>query len=260
MKRVAFIILVLGLLASCGTGMTINGGYRNSIYYASADDIQLAPVEHKVSTEISYEEETYEEKLRKFDSPTYTINLSIDPWYPYYSYSYWRWNRPYYYSWDWYWRPYDSWYFTWSWRYNWHSRFYTFYPRPHYKPFRPTHKPNHKPDVRYTRRGGVTPSYGRPSTNPRPNNRPTARPAQITRQSTARTATQSRRPTVNQQQRTGYSRGTTNRSSNTGRTHYNNSYPSQRTQPSVRYNERSTSSQHSGVSRSSSSGSSTRRK
>ena len=322
MKKITvFIATVVSLfLISCGTGMTLNSGYRNSIYYASTEDVQLTPVEQDVTTiQVVDEEESYEAKLHKFDSPTYNIELNLTPWYPSY---YWRWNSwclsPYVYTsiyWDWSWRPYyyyDYWgYYNpyrYSYRYyypyryshywDWHRPYYTYYH----------HKPSHRPgrDVYYTRRGGMsgpTPShrvgssnrsnrtvYRSSSSRPRQatssrDNSPTRRATVSRSSSSSRNATVSRsgsqprqtttsrktnvrynssaRPvsrSQSQADRTGYSRSTTNnRSSNTGRTYYNNG-PSQRTQPSVRYSERSTSSQNSGISRSSSGGSTTRRK
>lgn len=296
-----FFVFLTGLfVASCGT-MTVNGGLRNSIYYTS-EDVLPVKVEAAEQTAIAVntDEETYEERLHKFDRLTYTVNVTIDPWY----YTYWRWNYhyPYYYDfgWTWSWGPYYyynylGYYNPYRYRYHyywydWHRPYYTFY-----KPHRPHYSPNR--DVRYTRRGGVTPSY-RNNPSYRPNNgkpRPKAatsrtsnpaRRATVSRSSSSsrnatvsrsssqpRQATTSRKTNVrynssarpvsrsqSQTDRTGYSRSTTNnRSSNTGRTYYNNG-PSQRTQPSVRYNERSTSSQNSGVSHSSGGGSSTRRK
>lgn len=323
MRELLFFLIFLPalFLTSCGTGiMTVNGGYKNSIYYTSEDVLPVNVVvnnQEVAQVEVS-NEETYEEKLHKFDRLTYTINLSFDPWYPTY---YWRWNRwylsPYVYTsiyWDWSWRPYyyyDYWgYYNpyrYSYRYYYPYRSYWDWHRPYYTYYH--HKPSHRPgrDVYYTRRGGMsgpTPSHraGSTSRSNRTVYRPSSsRPRQATfsrdnnptrRATVSRSGSSSRNATVsrsgsqprqattsrktnvrynnsarpvsrNQSQtdRTGYSRSTTNnRSSNTGRTYYNNNSSSQRTQPSVRYSERNTSSQNSGVSHSSSGGSSTRRK
>lgn len=309
MKRIIFLTALCIILTACAGGrMSVNGGFKNSIYYTSEDVLPVstnAITENTTYVEVVPDDETYEEKLHKFDSPTYSIELNLTPWYPSY---YWRWNRwylsPYVYTsiyWDWSWRPYyyyDYWgYYNpyrYSYRYYYPYRSYWDWHRPYYTYYH--HKPSHRPgrDVYYTRRGGMsgpTPSYRTGSSNrsnrtvyrpssSRPRQATSSRDNNPTRRATVsrsgsqpRQATTSRKTNVrynssarpvsrsqSQANRTGYSRSTTNnRSSNTGRTYYNNG-PSQRTQPSVRYNERSTSSQNSGVSRSSGGGSSTRRK
>ena len=287
MKNIKFFatIIMLLVLYSCGSGtMTLNGGYRNSIYYTSEDvlPVNSVSVSQEETQVVIADEETYEQKLHKFDSPTYSIELNLTPWYPSY---YWRWNSwrlsPYVYTsiyWDWSWRPYyyyDYWGYyhpyRYSYRYYYPYRSYWDWHRPYYTYYH--HKPSHRPgrDVYYTRRGGMsgpTPSH-RTGSSSRFNRTVYRQSSSIPRQATTSRKTNVRynsstRPvsrSQSQTDRTGYSRSTTNnRSSNTGRTYYNNSYPSQRTQPSVRYSERSTSSQNSGVSHSSSVGSSTRRK
>ena len=311
MKTIKLFIamFMLLMLCSCGSGtMTLNGGYKNSIYYTSEDVLPVnVTVAEKNVTEVEIvDEESYEAKLHKFDSPTYTIELNLTPWYPTY---YWRWNRwylsPYAYTsiyWDWSWRPYYYDYLGYYNPYRYSYRYYYPYRYSHYwdwhRPYYTYHhhKPNHRPgrDVYYTRRGGMsgpTPSYRAGSSNrsnrtvyrpssSRPRQATSSRDNNPTRRATVsrsgsqpRQATTSRKANVrynssarpvsrsqSQANRTGYSRSATNnRSSNTGRVYYNNG-PSQRTQPGVRYNERNTSSQHSGVSRSSGGGSSTRRK
>lgn len=287
MKNIKFFatIIMLLVLCSCGSGtMTLNGGYRNSIYYTSEDvlPVNSVSVSQEETQVVIADEETYEQKLHKFDSPTYSIELNLTPWYPSY---YWRWNSwrlsPYVYTsiyWDWSWRPYyyyDYWgYYNpyrYSYRYYYPYRSYWDWHRPYYTYYH--HKPSHRPgrDVYYTRRGGMsgpTPSH-RTGSSSRSNrtvyrqSSSTPRQATTSRKTNVRynSSTRSVSRSQSQTDRTGYSRSTTNnRYSNTGRTYYNNSYPSQRTQPSVRYSERSTSSQNSGVSHSSSGGSSTRRK
>lgn len=224
-------LLILAVLLSSCTAMYFptSSGYKNSIYYTSTDEVAI-------------DTESYESRIHKFDAPTYTIELNLTPYY-------WSW-RPYYYD---YWGYYNP--YRYSHRYYYPYRSYWDWHRPHYKPI---HKP--KRDIRYTRRGGSTPSY-------RSSNRTVYRPSNSTRQATVSRKTNVRYNSVrpvsrsqSQTDRTGYSRSTTNnRSSNTGRTYYNNG-PSQRTQPSVRYNERNTNSYSNGASRNQSSGSTTRRK
>ena len=301
MKKIILILAAAALSACTAMYFPTSSAYsRNSIYYASVEEVNTT-----VSDTLVLDNESYEAKLHKFDSPTYTIELNLTPWYPSY---YWRWNAwsvsPYIYTsiyWDWSWRPYhyyDYWgYYNpyrYSYRYYYPHRSYWDWHRPYYT-YHP-HKPSHRPgrDVYYTRRGGMsgpTPSYRTGSSNrsnrtvyrpssSRPRQATSSRDNNLTRRATVsrsgfqpRQATTSRKTNVrynssarpvsrsqSQADRTGYGRSTTsNRSSNTGRVYYNNG-PSQRTQPSVRYNERNTSSQHSGVSHSSGGGSSTRRK
>ena len=296
------LILAVAVFSAC-TAMyfpTSSAYSKNSIYYTSVEEVNTS-----VSDTLVYvNEESYEVKLHKFDSPTYTVELNLTPWYPTY---YRKWNgwclSPFIYEniyWSWSWRPhyyYDYWgYYNpyrYSYRYYYPYRSYWDWHRPYYTYNH--HKPSHRlgRDVYYTRRGGMsgpTPTHrtgttSRPKVHANEGNRHTNRgnysrsTTQPTRRTTVsrsssqpRHATTSRKTNVrynsarpvsrsqSQIDRTGYSKSTTNsRSSNTGRTYYNNG-PSQRTQPSVRYSERSTSSQNSGVSHSSSSGSSTRRK
>lgn len=299
MKKLILILAVAVFSACTAMYFPTSSAYsKNSIYYTSVEEVNTS-----VSDTLVYvDEESYAAKLHKFDSPTYTIELNLTPWYPTHYTNYWRWNSwcitptlstllywdwydwnyrwPYtyniYYGYYGYYHPYNPYRYRYYSYWEWHRPYYTYY-----KPHRPHVRPNH--DVRYTRRGGVTPrpkvqSFdGNRSRNHEKYRRSTAQPtrrATVSRSSSQpRQATTSRKTNVrydssarpvsrsqSQANRTGYSRSTTNnRSSNTGRTYYNNG-PSQRTQPSVRYSERNTSSQNSGVSRSSSGGSSTRRK
>lgn len=91
-------------------------------------------------------DESYEVLLKKFDSPTYVVNVNIDPWdYAWYGASslYWGWPSVYgsrygwhsslYWRgyWRWNWRWYDPWYLGWAswydpWYYswNWYSPWY----------------------------------------------------------------------------------------------------------------------------------------
>lgn len=120
------------------------------------------------------DDESYEARLKKFNSPTYTINIIIDddfyynPFWPransyymglpYYS----RWYGPhYYYSWDswdswnwwnpWYWgEPY--WYAGWGWRGGWYPH-YTYHYHPfYYDHYYPGHGWGHRDSRYYGRR------------------------------------------------------------------------------------------------------------
>lgn len=267
MKTVTTLVAVFLLTACTAMYFPTNSGYtKNSIYYTSADEI-----EKPVSDTVLIETESYTEKLRKFDSPTYNVEVNLTPWYPSY---YWRFSgwalSPYVYSevyWNWRWstrygylgyyNPY-RYYNPYKYYWNWNRPYYT------HRPYRPSHKPGR--EVRYTRRGGMvgpTPSYR--SKDVTRSNRTTYKQSTNRPSSSTRTATQRRStPTTryssgNQTQRTGYSRSQT-----TGKDYYRSSSSTPRNyQPSIRYGERSTGS-YQGSPKSNSgnsgSGSSTRRR
>ena len=140
-----------------GNSNEVNIDYNPNITYTIVDD-----------------SESYQARLRKFDSPTYTINIETD-YYDYY-YPWWdirfSWGYPYYsrytsyYSWRWNHSWYDPWYDPWYYPYNhypyhyyayhygpypgyYYPGFYhpSFYPSPYYPGYYPGHKPHHKPDV-----------------------------------------------------------------------------------------------------------------
>ena len=112
--------------------MTVQVGDNNVV------DIEYNP---NVTYRIVDDQESYEARLRKFDSPTYTINIEMGttPW----------WGLDWRTSWygrhySWYrssWRWYNSWYFPWShpWYGAWNSPWYADYMwgfhTPYYDPF-----------------------------------------------------------------------------------------------------------------------------
>lgn len=205
-NRNLFILMAAVLpLISCGTvnRSAFYGGpqFRNSVYYTSSEQVYAqseqqsandgqeydAPTNTKTvhigeanEVNINYEpgvtysivddDESYAARLRKFDSPTYTINIDfVDPiywcdlhfgWYRPYGFTWgttWHspwWNR--YYSWygPSFIRWYDPWYTGpyWAWYNPWMDPWWGPVHRPgiHYPP----HKPGHGP--------GAAPGLGRP--------------------------------------------------------------------------------------------------
>lgn len=153
--------------------------YTDTIFVG---DENIVNVEYNPQTTyvIADDDESYEARLRKFDSPTYTVNVVVDPWdlawynpfawnwnYHYYRYRYgyhsaiwwndwwnwrWGWNDPWYYGWSWY----DRYWYSWNW--SWHDPwYYGGWHRPYYSHWgggRDRHHHN-RPGVYYTRRGGV---------------------------------------------------------------------------------------------------------
>ena len=159
-------------------------GYTDTIFVG---DENIVNVEYNPQTTyvIADDDESYEARLRKFDSPTYTVNVVIDPWdlawynpfawnwnYHYYGYRYgyhsaiywndwwswrWGWHDPWGYGWN-YW---DRWYYPysyyswgWGWHDPWYYRPYYSYPYRHHGWHRPGHHYNDYGRY-YTRRGGV---------------------------------------------------------------------------------------------------------
>ena len=154
MKNNGFIIYLTGLLAlsSCGTyyqAVNNSEGFQNGIYYNAAashsaeegrnlivnesrtlqektySQLESEPAA-EVNLTIAADPNSYAAKLRRFDSPKYTVNVVIDygnwidPWW-----SPWWYRNPYYYgygwytSWDyWYWR--DRYWRDWYWRDPWY--------------------------------------------------------------------------------------------------------------------------------------------
>lgn len=137
---------------SCGTASYTSSGYANSIYMTAEtatpaqkeqdavrlDNLQArttetikqyssttaAQIETAAAIPLS-EGETYEERLTKFDSPQYVVNIEVDytPWYDwrYGYYHYYGWYDPFWgpgYHWGWY----DPWYGPyWGWRDPWYG-------------------------------------------------------------------------------------------------------------------------------------------
>lgn len=144
----------------------VNISYNPNVTYSIVDD-----------------DESYESRLRKFDSPTYTININLDNNdYPWWDVNF-GWYRPYGITWGtgWYnpwWGPYYSWYGPrWSWGWNsWYAwdGFYDPWYNPWYRPYWHNHHwhgggywpvPGPRRDVYYGRRESG-PSYNnRPANN-----------------------------------------------------------------------------------------------
>ncbi|MBO5919401.1 MAG: hypothetical protein J6Q34_02795 [Bacteroidales bacterium] len=191
MKNSNLFLLVAALFAfvSCGTAnLTAQWGasqYRNGIYYSTtaASNVQAAPVqqyveyaqaqpEQVVPASVALAEgESYEERLRKFDSPVYVVNVEYVDLYPWWTLDFawsshsWRWYhswyaRPYWYDYHWYnhhW--YDHYWYGHHWYHDYwhgHHHWYPHYGHIHY----PSHHRPHQParPVYYGKRD-YTPSY-----------------------------------------------------------------------------------------------------
>lgn len=172
--------------------------------------------------------ESYEARLRKFDSPTYTINIDIvDPypwwnihysWYPgrYWRYHHswyspsWYWHTPswYWYSPSWHWGWHDPWYTGHYW--GWYDPFYDPWWGPGYRPgFHPVHRPGlhpghypgHGPGAAPDHRPGREVYYGKRNSSPTYNNADRGMVSNGERNPSARPATGSatrRQPAVTQ--------------------------------------------------------------
>lgn len=155
-------------------------------------DTNLVNIQYNPNVNYSVvdDNESYESRLRKFDSPTYTININLEDnnYYPWWDVNF-GWYRPYgmtmgtgwYNPW---WGSYYSWYGpsywnrwygpNWGWNnwYSWHGGYYDPWFDPWYGPgyypgYYPGHWPSHRPsrDVYYGRRDS-SPSYNnRPGMN-----------------------------------------------------------------------------------------------
>lgn len=165
--------------------------------------------------------ESYEARLRKFDSPTYTINIDIVdpyPWwnihYSWYPGRYWRhhhaWYSPswYWYSPSWHWGWHDPWYTGPYW--GWYDPFYDPWWGPGYRPgFHPVHRPGlhpghypgHGPGAAPDHRPGREVYYGKRNSSPTYNNADRGMVSNGERNPSARPATGSatrRQPAVTQ--------------------------------------------------------------
>lgn len=194
MKNSNLFLLVAALFAfvSCGTAnLTAQWGasqYRNGIYYSAtvASNVQTAPAQQHVEyAQVEPEPvapaavalaagESFEDRLRKFDSPVYVVNVEYVDLYPWWTLDFawnshsWRWYH------SWYTRPYVDWYWADSWWYNrhwynshwynhhWYDRYwYGHHWHPHYSPVHyPSHNRPHQParNVYYGKRD-YSPSY-----------------------------------------------------------------------------------------------------
>lgn len=140
-KRFLFLSTLVSLiLSSCGTMSSYYAQFEDGIYYRPDDSRAVAAVSANELRDLQQEtdnafitsgnnnvyelsdDETYESRLRKFDSPTYTIYLDLcgwdnawyNPWWGTYNYGWYYpwsyrgwygWNDPWYYGW------YDPWYY-----------------------------------------------------------------------------------------------------------------------------------------------------
>ena len=190
-NRSLFILLpAIFLFSGCGPLLLseqVQGRFTNGIYATAEDrafhekamkDRRLAELQKQTdasainindygNTENSYylaDGESYEERLRKFDSPVYIYNIELnDLWYDSYWYRpawYWGtgWYNPYwggFYSSFWFGGPYWHWYDVpgWSWYWDWH------WPSPWYHYGYWPHHHHSTRDIYYGRRDSG-PSYG----------------------------------------------------------------------------------------------------
>lgn len=210
MKNSNLFLLVAALFAfvSCGTAnLTAQWGasqYRNGIYYSTtaASNVQAAPVqqyveyaqaqpEQVVPASVALTEgESYEERLRKFDSPVYVVNVEYVDLYPWWTLDFawsshsWRWYhswyaRPYWYDYHWYnhhW--YDHYWYGHHWYHDYwygHHHWYPHYGNIHYPPHHRPHQParpvyygkrDYTPSYRDVNRGHVSTGSKSPMGNP----------------------------------------------------------------------------------------------
>lgn len=183
MKNNSLFLLVAAVFAivSCGAADLYAqkkvSQYRNGIYYSG----QQRPVQEQPVQEYAEEvpaidvpalgsDESYEERLRKFDSPVYVVNVEYTDLYPWWTLNFawnsrsWGWyhswySRPYWGApvWYSYWYPDSYWYWNDYW-WHYHHRHH-FYPA-YYPVHRPVHHPAARPgrDVYYGKRNNA-PSY-----------------------------------------------------------------------------------------------------
>lgn len=146
-----------------------SGNYAMEQQYSNGQDTRAIYVGDNNQVDIQYtpgttyaimdDQESYEARLRKFDSPFYTINIEINDPYPWWGYSY-RWYNPYWSRWYPGWRSpwYGSWYswygpsWRWDWHYSWgwYDPFYdpwwghAYWPG-HWPGYWPSHRPGYHP-------------------------------------------------------------------------------------------------------------------
>lgn len=188
-----------------------------AIYIGEANEVNIDYIPGETYTIID-DGESYAARLRKFDSPTYTVNINfVEPdywwdfhfgwhypgWYRYHSWygPSWSWHYP---SWSWY-HPSWSWYaYDWYWHNPWHDPWWGPIHRPGFHP--PHHWPGYGPghhapapgrpgrDVYYGKRNGSSSTYrdiNRGSVSQGVNNSISGRPVQ---------GSVTRRPSGNMQQ------------------------------------------------------------
>ncbi len=151
------------------------GPDTRTVYIGDSNQVDI---EYRPGTTYSIvdDPESYEARLRKFDSPTYTININFDSYdpYPWYSYRYgWYGYRPWYSSWySWY-SPRWSWDWHYNWNWGWYDPFYDpwwghaywpgyHYPGHWYGHYYPGYWPEHHHHGYWPGHGpGARPDHGR---------------------------------------------------------------------------------------------------
>lgn len=139
-----------------------------TVYVGDADHVEIN-YEPGASYTIMDDEESYAARLRKFDSPTYTVNINfVEPyWWDVDLWWYgprWHWNTP---SWHWHSYWYNPWYSRWygHWSDPWWSRPHWAWHNHWYDPWwGPVHRPVYAPWPGHDPAGGpgYHPGHGRP--------------------------------------------------------------------------------------------------
>ena len=127
------------------------------------------------------DQESYEARLRKFDSPYYSINIDIHDPYPWWSYGYgWyypysgRWHSSWYHPWyshyGWHtpsWNLRWNWHYNWGWHNPWYGGSYWGWYDPFYDPWwGPSYWPGYWPGYWPSHRPGFHPGHHHPGHHP----------------------------------------------------------------------------------------------
>lgn len=169
-----------------------------NVYVGENNEVDIA-YEPGVTYSIMDDQESYEARLRKFDSPYYTINIEFHDPYPWFDYRYgwytpyggrWyaNWSHPWYSSYySWY-APGWNWHWDWNWRWNWYHGPYWGWYDPFYDPwwghaywpgywpgYHPGHWPGHHPGYHPGHGPGARPDHHRDIYYGKRNSSPTYR-------------------------------------------------------------------------------------